>query len=104
VNGPRLNRLGSVLCFAAYKSVDQPVESLAISLLILPVAKISGDFTHDVRLTGWSHFLEQVVINPDGKKDILLFAIFALQRSPISRRTGPALEGVAQATDYKLVV
>ena len=68
--------------------VEETGEGLDVGRVIFPPAKVPGNFAHHIGLTGVVPFVEQVIVNADGKQNIPIFAVFLLQGRSISRMTG----------------
>jgi len=88
----------------AVERVEETGEGLSVGRGIVPPAKIPDHFADYVGLAGVIPFLEEVIVDADGKQHVPMFAVFLLQRALDFANDGRALKRILRADHHQLVI
>jgi len=88
----------------AVEGVEETREGLRVGREIVPPAKVPGHFAHHISLAGVIPFVEEVIVNADGKQHILMFSVFLLQGALNFADDRRTLKRMLGADHHQLVI
>ena len=65
----------------AVEGVEETGGGLGVGRVIFPSAKVPDHLAYHIGLAGVVPFIEKVIVNADGEENVLIFAVFLLQRA-----------------------
>jgi hypothetical protein len=84
--------------------VEETGEGLGVGREIVPPVKVPGHFAHHIGLARVILFIEEVIVNANGKQHIPMFAVFLLQGALDFANDGLTFERLPGADHHQLVI